>query len=695
MDKKYTFCRICEPGCGFVAEVDDNRIVNYYPDPDHPVSKGYACVKGREMLTKQYHPRRLRFPLKRRNGEFERVSWDQAIDEIGSKLLQLKDKCGPHSIGAYMGNVMAYSHSAVLYSGALMSFIGTRNSYGPGSQDCSNRFAQSKRFYGSSFTILIPDLDNIDYFLALGTNPQASHFTFAGYPHPTQQLKKMEQRGCKIVWVNPRRTESAKAVGEHYFIRPNSDIYLLLGMINYVLENKREDTEFIQTHSKGIDKLREIAREHGGDLERIANVTGISEQDIIKITEGFLEASSRGGASVYARVGTDRGPFATLKAWAVDVLNFITGNIDKKGNLFSPGFYNTARFGDLAPTSALGQEPRSRIGDFPSVATCMPAATMADEILTPGEGQIRAMLVMSGDPLISCPNARKLEKAFRDLELLVCIDIFMNDTGTLADYILPTTTFLEREEYSHFTCAFNPMSFVHYSKPVVKPEGEVKDEWQIFNLLGEKMDIPTLGNQPFEVLKMLFPGENQTKLEEMLKSEKGIFFNEERRPQQNALLPDGLNLPDKLIPLVPDDYLGELGKLGKWEVPHDKDYPLSLVSGRKVETINSWIHARGDTNYCYVNPEDAKELGIQDGETIKVSTGVGSIEIPAKLSEDMMQGVVWIPHGWGRTVETVPQMAVEKRGANVNLITDDDWHKLEPFAGMVMLDGIPVKLEKF
>ncbi len=203
MEKRYTFCRICEAGCGFTAEIDSNRITAYYPDTEHPVSRGYGCVKGRHMLDIQYHPKRLGFPLKKVNGQFERISWGQAIDEIGTRLVELKEQYGPDSIGAYMGNVLAFSFAAVLYSGALMSFIGTRNSYGPGSQDCSNKFAHSRRFYGSAFTIIFPDVDNIDFFLAMGTNPQSSHFTFLNCPSPMEKLKEMEERGCRIVWVNP------------------------------------------------------------------------------------------------------------------------------------------------------------------------------------------------------------------------------------------------------------------------------------------------------------------------------------------------------------------------------------------------------------------------------------------------------------------------------------------------------------
>jgi anaerobic selenocysteine-containing dehydrogenase len=242
--------------------------------------------------------------------------------------------------------------------------------------------------------------------------------------------------------------------------------------------------------------------------------------------------------------------------------------------------------------------------------------------------------------------------------------------------------------------AYNSKAFVHYSDAVVKPEDEVKDEWEMFNLLGENMQIPTLGDQPFDGLKSIFPNEDPNKFDKMRNSEKGIFLNEEKRAERFILLSDNINFPDKLIPLFSDDYLPELEKLRKWEVPHDKDYPFSLISGRQIETINSWIHARGDTNYCYLNTDDARRLGINDGQNTRISTKIGAIELPAKVTDDLMKGVVWIPHGWGRTSQDVPDMAVDKLGANVNLITDDDWTKLEPLGGMVMLDGIPVKIEK-
>jgi formate dehydrogenase len=694
MENKYTFCRICEASCGFVAEVEDNRIVNYYPDKEHPVSKGYSCPKGRHMPKLLYHPKRIMFPLKRSGDQFDRISWDQAIDEIGTKVLGLKEKYGPHSIGSYIGAI-GFNYSSALYSGAFFSAIGTRNLYGQGSQDCNNKFAHSQMFYGSPMTIIAPDFDNIDCFIATGTNPQAAHFTFTTFPRPMVRLKEMEKRGCKIFWINPRKIEAAKAAGEHFFIRPNTDIYLLIGMINYVLENDLEDKQFIATYSKGIERVREIAQEFGADLDKIEGITGISKQDITRMTETFLDASKNGGASLYGRTGTDRGPFATLVAWARDVFNFITGNVDKKGNYCSGGFFST---GDLAiPEIGKGSfsqaEVRSRIGNFPQVLGTLPGATMADEILTPGDDQIRAMFINAGDPLISCANTKRLESAFRSLELLVSIDLFVNDTGILADYVLPATTFLEREEFASFTAAYNPMGFVNYSPTVVQPGPEVKSEWEIFNLLGEKLGFPSLGDQPMDLIKSLCPGQDPEKFEEMRRSVKGIYRNVEKKVQFNVLLPDGIRFHDKLIPLVPDDLMGEFDKFREYQMPYDENHPFSLISGRQVETINSYIHARGETNYCFINTEDAQEMGIEDNDMVVVSSIVNSIEIPAKITPDLLKGVIWIPHGWGRTVEDVPEMAVGKRGVNVNLITDDDWRKLESY-GMVMLDGIQVNLER-
>ncbi|NVM54849.1 MAG: molybdopterin-dependent oxidoreductase [Candidatus Helarchaeota archaeon] len=698
MRKNFTYCRICEGSCGFIAEIENNKVVKYYPDKDHPLSKGYSCIKGRKMIDVQNDPKRIKFPLKRKGDNFEKISWEHAIDEIGTKLLELKNTHGPSSIGMYFGNPIAFSYSTTLYSAGFMRLLGSRNLYSAGSQDCNNKFAHSKKFYGSPLIIIVPDFDNIDYLLALGTNPLASHFSFVVFPRPLPRLKEMEKRGCKIVWINPRKTESAKKVGEHYFIRPNTDIYLLFGMIHYVLENNLEDIEFIEKYSKGIEGLRKIAKEFGGDLEKIEKLTSISKKDIIKMVTDFLDASKKGGASVYGRAGTDRGSFATLLAWAIDVFNFITGNLDEKGNFYSYGLVDAisiAKIGGVGSTQkSKKSKSGSRIGNFPSLMGTYPAALMADEILTPDDGQIRAMLIVAGDPLVSCPNTKRLEKAFKELDLLVSVDFYLNDTGILADYILPATTFLEREDFSLTTSSFNPIPFACYSDVVVAADAEQKPEWEIFNLLGEKMGQPTLGGPAIDVLKATLPRADKKRVRALLKSEKGIWLNEEHKIQYNTLLPDRIQHPDKLIDLVPSDYYDEFEKLRKWKGVENKDYPFSLISGRDVATINSWLHAQGETNYCYINSGDANKMGIEDYQLIRIVSSINSIEIPVLTTPDLMKGVIWIPHGWGRTNQKVPKLAKEKRGVNVNIITDDTWKNLETFAGMVLLDGVPVKLEK-
>jgi anaerobic selenocysteine-containing dehydrogenase len=646
----------------------------------------------------QYNPKRLKVPLKRIDNSFKQISWEKAINEISEKLLDFKEKYGSNSIGLYFGNPTAFSYSASVYSVAFMKFLGSRNLYSAGSQDCNNKFAHSRRFYGSPLIIIVPDFDRIDYLLALGTNPLASHFSFVVFPRPLQRLKEMEKRGCKIVWINPRRTEAAKQIGEHVFIRPNTDIYLMFGMINYVLENGLEDIDFIEKYSKGIETLRKVAKEFGGDLQSIAKITGVPRESIINMVKDFLAASKRGGASVYGRAGTDRGSFATLLAWTKDVFNFITGNIDQKGNFYSYGLIDAL---SLAKIGGLGGAKKSelpksgsRIGNLPSVMGTFPAATMADEILTPGDGQIRAMIVMAGDPLVSCPNTRHLEKAFSNLDLLVSIDLFLNDTGLLAHYILPSTTFLERDDLTLTTSSFNPIPFASYSDNVVRPDAEQKPEWEIFNMLGAKMGLVSLGGPPIDVFKATLSRADKKKIKELVNSGRGIFLTEDKQLRQNILLPDRIQHLDKLIDLVPSDYSTEFEKLRQWKGPENKEFPFNLISGREIGTINSWVHAEGETNYCHINAEDAKGLGIEDYQPIRVVSPINSIEIPVLTTPDLMRGVIWIPHGWGRTIQNIPDLAIEKRGININLITDDHWEHLESFAGMVLLDGIPVKLEK-
>ncbi len=697
LEKKYTYCRICEASCGFVAEVENNKIVKYYADRDHPVSMGYSCVKGREMINIQNDPKLLQYPLKKFSNGFGRISWEKVVDEIGSKLLELKNKYGPNSIGMYFGNPTAFSYSAVMYSAAFMKIIGSRNLFSAGSQDCNNKFAHSKRFYGSNLIIIVPDFDNIDYFLALGTNPAASHFSFVVFPRPMQRLMEMQKRGCKIVWINPRKIEPAKSVGEHHFIYPNTDIFFLFGIINYILENNLEDINFIQKYSNGIEQLRKVASEFGADLDKVARLTCIDKEMIIKIAHDFVEASKKGGASVYGRAGTDRGSFATLLAWAKDVLNFITGNVDQKGNFYSVGVVNPVGLANKAdamrPEKSSGEKRKgSRIGHFPSVLGTYPAGIMADEILTPGDGQIKAMLVMAGDPLLSCPNAKRLESAFKELELLVSIDFYLNDTGIASNYILPATTFLEREDFMLTTSSFNPIPFAGTTNTMLVPGGERKPEWEIFNLILKRMGVPSLGGPPIELFKAMISRDDKKRFRELVKAERGIFLNEQKVVDRNTLLPIRIQTPDKLIDLVPEEYYEEFDKLRKWSGPDKSKF--TLISGRQLETINSWVHLKGETNYCYINDKDALQLGIKNFDTVRVGSKIGSIEIQAQITADLLPGVVWIPHGWGRTVENVPDIARTKPGINVNLITDDHWESLETFAGMVLLDGIAVKVEK-
>ncbi|TFF87718.1 MAG: hypothetical protein EU548_09890, partial [Promethearchaeota archaeon] len=639
----------------------------------------------------------LEYPLKKIDGSFEKISWEQAIDEIGDKLLELKNNYGADSIGLYFGNPTAFSYSATIYSAAFMKFLGSKNLYSAGSQDCNNKFAHSKRFYGSSLIIIVPDFEKIDYFLALGTNPAASHFSFVVFPRSMQRLKKMEKRGCKIVWINPRKTEAAKKVGKHYFIKPNTDIFLLFGMVNYVLENNLEDKEFVEKYSKGIEELRKIAKEFGGDLRKIEKITGIKKETIINITKDFLSASEKGGASVYGRAGTDRGSFATLLAWLIDVFNFITGNIDKKGNFYSYGLIDALELTKMGGIGGSNKSKKkkygSRIGGFSTVLGTYPAALMADEILTPGEGQIRGMIVMAGDPLVSCPNTIKLKKAYDKLDILFSIDFFMNDTGIISDYILPATTFLEREDFMLTTSSFNPIPFCGYSNAILEPGGERKPEWEIFNLLSEKMGIVKLGGPPIKTFQYTLSRKDRKIFRKLIRSEKGIWLNEEKKIQYNTLLPDRIQHTDKLIHLVPSDYYDEFEKLRNWKGIDENHF--TVISGRHIETINSWIHTRGDTNYCYISSKDAREIGIEDHQELKVSTQIGSIKIPVKVTPDLPKGVIWIPHGWGRTtVKDIPNMAIGKKGINVNKITDDNWKNIETFAGMAFLDGFPVNIEK-
>ena len=411
MNRVRTYCRICEAACGMVAEVDGGDVRRLVPDAAHPVSRGFACIKGPAMLEVHRDPARLGSPERRDGSRWTRASWRDATRDIGARIARIRAEHGPDAVGVYIGNPTAFNVGLSIYAAGFLAALGTRNFFNAASLDCQNKFAVAEEMFGHYVIQPIPDLDHTDFFLCLGSNPLVSQMSFVAMPRALERLKAIAARGGRVVFVNPRRTETAQAVGEQQFIRPDTDAFLLMGMLRVIFDEELEDREACKRLAH-VDELRAAARSFA--LDDVAAATGIARETIVELARSFARAPS---ANAYCSTGVNMGSSGSLAFLGVQALNAVTGNVDRAGGALVPS--RAVRFAKLARLLARLRPPRpSRIGGFAPVAESLPTGILADEILTPGDGQIRALLCIAGNPLLSAPAGTRLGEALRSLELL-------------------------------------------------------------------------------------------------------------------------------------------------------------------------------------------------------------------------------------------------------------------------------------
>jgi len=720
---KVTFCTICEATCGLVAEVASNRILKLAPDEDHVVSRGYACAKGLHQHEIVHSKDRVTRPLKRVGDEFVPISWEQALREIGGKLRALIDAHGPHAIASYLGNPISFHFFAPIFAAGFSEGIGTRNFFQTGSQDCNNKFAVAERMYGFPFLQPFPDVDRTHCFIVVGSNPIVSRMSFIHLPHPTARLSAIVRRGGRVVFVDPRRNETSKTVGEHVFIRPDTDVFFYLGFLNVVLTERGYDEQRISRHMRGFETLQRLAEPW--TPERCANVTGIPATVLRDLVKSYLEAD---GAALFCSTGVNQGSNGTIAFWLQEAINAVTGNLDRPGGtLVGQGIVpDLPRF--LRKTGKTMRTDRSRVGNLPSCVDSLPAGILADEILTGGDGQVRALVVLAGNPLLSVPNGGgKLERALRSLELLVSIDIFRNETGNLAHYVLPGLHALERPNLPFLfqsVMGATPIPFLQYTDAVVLPEGEQKDEVEILIELARAAKIPLFSSKTFQrAMEMWLDaralprvgkklGFSQERMADFVlrATRTGSVRGLRRLPhgvlRASAVAGDFLGrrvvTDDGKVDLAPAD-LVELGwgleRRFTWELDHRHD--LKLIGRREPLSHNSWMHnterfARTgpSTNYLYVSPEDAQARGFADGDVVRIRTDAGTLDAPIRITQDMMVGAAALPHGWGHQAADGLHIARRAAGVNKNLLVRTGPEALEPLSGMAHFNGLLVTLER-
>jgi formate dehydrogenase len=702
-----TYCRICEAACGLLADVEGARITGLRPDPDHVVSAGFACAKGTRFLDVHTAADRVDYPLiRQQDGALLRTGWDQALADIGPHMQAIRAAHGPHSIGVYVGNPLAFSYAGTLAELGFSAALGTRNHFSAASLDCSNKFAVAKHMLGYAAAHPVPDLDHARFALLVGTNPAVSQSSFVHAPRMIERLKAIEQRGGSVYIVDPRRTETARQVGTHVPIRPDTDAAFLLALLHVLFEESLVDARALRLYAEDTARLRDAVRPFAP--KSVASCTGIDAPTTRAIARAFAAAD---GAFCHLSTGVNQGTFGTIAYAAKIALEVVTGNFDRRGGALMPqGALDVARLVQYMGVDADGGEP-SRIGGFAPVLGSLPTAIMADEILTPGEGQIRGMVVIGGNPLLSAPDGSRLRKAFEQLDLLVSIDLFVNDTGAYATHVLPSADWLERSDLPLAQLQLQPVPYVQHCEAVTPPLHQRREDWQILADLARAAGLPLWGRRSVDavvrtgvrlggpralVLPLLSRALGPRPGRLLEEHPHGVLVERER---PGDFLARRIRTPSHRVELYPAPVWARLPELqARVAAGAPTSASLRLFTKREKNGHNSWLHSNPALalrpQHAFVHPDDAIRLGLCEGDRVRLHSETGSIELPLAISTDIVPGAVAVSHGYGHHPQSGWEHAKARGGANVNLLAPSGPHAVDPLSGMCRFVGIELRLER-
>ncbi|MFQ5416523.1 MAG: molybdopterin-dependent oxidoreductase [Myxococcota bacterium] len=718
-ETRHTFCRICESLCGLAVELDGNRVVGIRPDPQHVATRGFGCVKGLKQHQLFTSPDRLTHPLERVGGRFERVPWSRAIDGIGEKVRELRDEFGPDSIGLYVGTAAGFGLLHPIVASGFMRGLGSTSIYASATQDCSNKFAVARELYGFPFSQTFPDIDHTRCLIIVGANPVVSKWSFLNVPDPIARLRDIETRGGRIFVVDPRRGETAKVAGEHVFIRPGTDVFFYLAFLNELIATDGVHRERVAETMRGFDAVEALVAPW--TPERVALVTRMPAETLREMVRAYREAD---GAALYSSTGVNMGGNGGLAFWLQEVINAVSGNLDRRGGvLVGRGILDFAKLGRRSGFG-LSRE-RSRIGGFAAVNDAFPGAILADEILTEGPGQLKALFVTGGNPLITMANSERLRQAFEQLELLVVLDIQPTETAALAHYALPCTTPLERADLPFvfpLLMGMQSRPYLQATRPVMRPDGEQRDEASIYLDLASACGAPLFGSKLTQRLLEWGRDRHSRKHPDRQPEVPGEFlmsailrltgngsFEKLLREPHGRALPDhqpGSFLGKRIITddgkldLAPAAFIEHAAKLEPDFARERRNRDqLKLITRRHVKTHNSWTHNDPDfvsgtrhTNYLYMHPDDAHARGLVHGDLVDVSSGTATVRLPMQTLPDLLPGTVALPHGWGHQHATGLSVASKTSGVNVNILAADGPDAVERISGMATLTGILVEV---
>jgi len=736
----YRTCPLCEATCGLELTLADGEITSIRGDGEDVFSHGFICPKGFALKGLHEDPDRVRTPLIRTAKGFEQVSWDDAFAEIDRRLGPILEQHGRDAAAVYLGNPNAHNLDALLYGRAFVKALGTRNVYSATTVDQMPKHVSAGLMFGAPLSIPVPDVDRTDHLLMLGANPLASNGSLLTAPDMRGRLRAIRERGGKVVVIDPRRSRTAEHADEHHFIRPGTDAHLLLGMLNVIVDEGLTDLGGLAAHVNGLEQVQEIAREF--PPASASQACGIDSAEIQRMARELAGARR---AAVYGRIGTCTQEFGTLASWLVDVLNVVTGNLDSPGGAMftkpAAGATNTRG----TPGKGKGMRVarwHSRVRGLPETIGELPVAGLAEEIDTPGEGQIRALFTAAGNPVVSTPNSGRLRRALGGLDLMVSIDIYVNETTRHADVILPAPSPLYRSHYDLALYQLAARNVANYSPAVLElGEGQLP-EWHVLLRLagiaagqGPDVDIDgfddlVLGTlvsrdlqDPASPLAGRDAGELIAALEPRRGPERMLDWMLRAGPYGDhfGLQPDGLTLAQleaaphgidlgPLQPRIPEVLRTETGKIELAPEPIVADVErlraaaarqrsggIVLIGRRQLRSNNSWMHnvphlVRGKERCTmHVHPDDAGRLGLDDGGLARVTSERGVVEVAVEVTDAIMPGVVSIPHGWGHDdPEAQLEVAAAHPGTNSNVLADE--MAVDVPSGNAVLNGIPVEL---
>jgi len=727
-------CPFCEATCGLELTVRDGAVTRIRGDRDDVFSRGFICPKGTTLGQLHDDPDRLRGPMVRRDGELRPASWEEAFDGVARRLPPIVQRHGRDAVAVYLGNPTVHNLSGLLYGRVLLRALGTRNLFTASTVDQRPKEISSALLFGTMLSHPVPDLDRTSYLLLLGANPYESNGSLATAPDWPGRLRRIRERGGRFVVVDPKRTRTAEHACEHVPIRPGADAHLLLAMVHTLFAEGLVDLGAAAAFVAGVDEVERLARDF--TPEAVAPLCGIAPATIRRLARELAAAPS---AAVYGRTGTCTQAFGTIASWMIDVLNVLTGNLDRPGGAMFPkpaaGAPNTAGAPRYGRKTRLGRW-RSRVRGLPETFGELPVACLAEEIETPGEGQVRALVTVAGNPALSAPGSGHLERALGSLELLVCVDFYVNETTRHADVLLPPPSPLARGHYDLGFYLFSLRNVANYSAPVFPPEPGQLDEWQILcklalvaqglggdadPALADEAAIRTLidraagepsspfhGRRTDDVLAELAPRTGPERmLDFMLRAGPYRLTLDALVEQPHGVdlgplaprLPEVLRTPSGMVELAPEPLVADVERLRASLVGGDRQDggTLLLIGRRHLRSNNSWMHnletlARGRARCTLqIHPTDAARLGLVDGGAARVSSRAGALVAPVEVSDAVTAGVVSLPHGWGHDLPGV-SMAVARAhpGVNSNLLADDE--RYDELSGNAVLNGIPVRV---